>query len=429
MQKNDSQRISQNVSGYGQPDRKLSTAEIQEVIDQFVAQADLKGRRILLIVPDGTRTMPMELFFRAFQRALAGKAAALDVLIALGTHQPMTEEAINRHFGISAAERAGVFANIKIFNHPWSDPATFVTLDTISREESLALSNSMLAQEVPVRINKRVLDYDVLLVCGPVFPHEVAGFSGGAKYFFPGISGPEVINYTHWLGALITSYKTIGIKDTPVRRVMERAAAVIPTPKWYICPVVTSEGVFGLFAGDPQAAWSAAADLSAQVHIRMMEKPFRQVLSVMPEMYDDIWTGAKGMYKLEPVVADGGEIIIYAPHITEFSYTHGKVIAEIGYHVRDYFVNQWERFKDQPWGVMAHSTHLRGMGTYENGIELPRIWVTLATGISRERCESVHLGYRDPASIHPQDWANREDEGILLVPHAGETLYRIKSSG
>ena len=145
-------------------------------------------------------------------------------------------------------------------------------------------------------------------------------------------------------------------------------------------------------------------------------------------MYDDLWTGAKGMYKLEPVIADGGEVILYAPHITEFSYTHGPIIEEIGFHVRDYFAKQWEQFKDYPWGVIAHSTHVRGMGSYVDGIEKPRITVTLATGIARDRVERVKLNYRDPATIDPQDWANREDEGILLVPHAGEILYRLKDA-
>ena len=134
------------------------------------------------------------------------------------------------------------------------------------------------------------------------------------------------------------------------------------------------------------------------------------------------------MYKLEPAIADGGEVIIYAPHISEVSYTHGKVIDEIGYHVRDYFVKQWDKFKDYPWGVVAHSTHLRGVGTYdaETKIERPRIKVTLATQISEERCRQINLGYIDPATINPADWAGREDEGILLVPKAGEMLYRVK---
>jgi hypothetical protein len=131
------------------------------------------------------------------------------------------------------------------------------------------------------------------------------------------------------------------------------------------------------------------------------------------------------MYKLEPVIADGGEVIIYAPHIKKFSQVHGAIIRQIGYHVRDYFVKQWERFKDYPWGVLAHSTHLRGLGTYENGVEKPRIQVTLATGIPEADCREVRLGYCDPSSIDPQEWSDREEEGFLLVPQAGEVLYRL----
>jgi len=149
---------------------------------------------------------------------------------------------------------------------------------------------------------------------------------------------------------------------------------------------------------------------------------------VMPKMYDDIWTASKGMYKLEPAIEEGGEVIIYAPHIDEISYTHGRILDEIGYHVRDYFVKQWDRFKHYPWGVIAHSTHLRGVGTYdaETRIETPRIKVTLATKIPRERCERVNLGYLDPGTINLDEWKGREDEGILLVPKAGEMLYRLK---
>jgi len=286
----------------------------------------------------------------------------------------------------------------------------------------------MLSLHVPVLLNRMVLDYDLLLVCGPVFPHEVVGFSGGSKYFSPGVSGPEIINFTHWLGALITSYEIIGTKSTPVRDVIERVAEMIPRPKLCICMVVKTDGLAGLFVGDSRQAWSAAADLSAQLHIRYESRPYRQVLSVMPRMYDDLWTGAKGMYKLEPVVADGGELIIYAPHIKEISYTHGAIIDRIGYHVRDYFVKQWEQFMDIPWGVLAHSTHLRGIGTYQAGIERPRIQVTLATGIPAERCQQVNLGYRDPQTIDPDQWQSRQNENLLVVPHAGEVLYRLKEN-
>ena len=159
-----------------------------------------------------------------------------------------------------------------------------------------------------------------------------------------------------------------------------------------------------------------------------VNKPFKRVLSIMPKMYDDLWTAAKGMYKLEPIVADGGEVVIYAPHIHEVSYTHGKLIDEIGYHCRDYYLAQWEKFHGYPGGVLAHSTHLKGLGTFDrnNRIETTRIRVTLATGIPAKRCKKINLGYLAPTEIVVEEWQNREDEGILVVHQAGEMLYRIK---
>jgi len=143
-------------------------------------------------------------------------------------------------------------------------------------------------------------------------------------------------------------------------------------------------------------------------------------------MYEELWVAGKCMYKLEPVVADGGELIIYGEHIKEISVTHGRLIKQIGYHTRDYFTAQMDRFKDIPGGILAHSTHVRGGGSFENGIEKPRVQVTLATGIPEAECAAVNLGYRDPASINPDEWKNREAEGYLLVPNAGEILYHLE---
>jgi hypothetical protein len=143
-------------------------------------------------------------------------------------------------------------------------------------------------------------------------------------------------------------------------------------------------------------------------------------------MYDELWTGAKAMYKLEPGIADGGEVIVHAPHLKTVSEVHGRHLYQTGYHVRDYFLKQWDQFGDVPLGVLAHSTHLKGSGAYENGVETPRIQVTLASQIPPEDCARLNLGYMDPACINLDEWTNREDEGILFVPKAGEYLYRIK---
>lgn len=405
----------------------LSADQVRQWFATNVPTAEFTGKRVLLIVPDATRTAPLPLLFDAVYQQLRTVVKQFDVLFALGTHPPMSELQMCKLLGIRPEERQKLFFQVGLFNHEWDRPEKLTTLGTLSEQETAEISEGRLSLEVPVEINSRVKNYDTLLVLGPVFPHEVVGFSGGNKYFFPGIAGPQILNFFHWLGALISNAAIIGVKQTPVRRVVDRAAAMIPVDRRAITFVVASDGnLHGLFYGTPEAAWHGAADLSAKVHIKRKPKPFRQVLSCAPPMYDEVWVAGKCMYKLEPVVADGGELIIYAPHMHEISITHGKLIEEVGYHVRDYFLKQWDQFKHYPWGVLAHSTHVRGGGTYENGVEHPRVQVTLASGIPRAVCERINLGYRDPASIDVESFADREDEGILLVRKAGEYLYRLE---
>jgi nickel-dependent lactate racemase len=415
-----------NMPGAGYTDRFLTVAETREIVREALDSLALAGRRVLFIIPDGTRTMPMPELFGLFRERLDGKAAALDFLVALGTHQPMDDAALSRLVGQPVV--GGRVGASRIYNHEWGDPATFATIGEIPAAEIRELSGGRLAQPVKVTINRRIFDYDQLVICGPVFPHEVVGFSGGNKYFFPGIAGPEIIDFTHWLGALITSYEVIGAGYTPVRAVIDRAASLVTVPTACLALVVTPAGLAGLYFGSAREAWEQASALSAQRHVVWLDAPVRQVLSVMPPMYADVWTAGKGMYKVEPAVADGGEVIIYAPHITEVSVTHGRVLEEIGYHCRDYFVAQPERFAKYPGGVVAHSTHVKGMGTYDpkTGVETPRIRVTLATGIPEARCRKINLGYRDPATIDVAAWTGREREGILVVPRAGEMLYRLR---
>ena len=125
------------------------------------------------------------------------------------------------------------------------------------------------------------------------------------------------------------------------------------------------EGVAGLYCGPVGEAWSEAAELSSRRHVVWLERPVKRALSIMPAMYDDLWVAGKGMYKMEPAIADGGEVVIYAPHVREVSHTHGRLIEEIGYHCKDYFLKQWERFKDVPGGILAHSTHVKGQGSFD----------------------------------------------------------------
>jgi nickel-dependent lactate racemase len=416
--------ISQSASA----DKNLTPAQVAELITRACPVDDYRGKRVLLIVPDATRTAPVGLMFKALHQQIGGVTQALDILIALGTHQPMSEEAICLRLEIDAEARNNAYKHVRFFNHQWDNPAALKRVGVIPAQQISDLSGGLFSMDVPVDVNKMIFDYDQVIIIGPVFPHEVVGFSGGNKYLFPGVAGPDILNFFHWLGAVITTPLVIGSKWTPVRKVVDIAGAMVTVEKLCLAMVVRPDkSLAGLFIGSPEAAWDGASELSKQVHITYKERPFHTILSCAPPMYDEIWTAGKAMYKLEPVLADGGELIIYAPHVHEVCVTHSQTIMAVGYHCRDYFLKQWDKFKHYPWGVLAHSAHVHGLGTFENGVEKPRARVTLATAIPPEVCKQINLGYRDPKTIHPEDFANQEDQGVLWVPKAGEMLYRLKS--
>jgi len=407
-------------------DGAVDYRQASEAMGEFFAQNNYTGKRVLVLIPDNTRSGPIGEVFKLLYERLKPQAKAIDCLVALGTHQPLTERQICKRLSMTISERKTKYGPVRFFNHEWDKPETFASIGRITADEIEQISGGLFREEVDVRLNKLIFDYDTFLILGPVFPHEVVGFSGGHKYLFPGIAGDEIINFFHWLGAIITNPVINGCKWTPTRKVVEKAASLIDIPHALVAIVAVEGKLKGLFLGDCLEAWEKAADLSNDVHIIYKDRPYHTILGLCPQMYDDIWTAGKVMYKLEPIVADGGTLIIYAPHISEVSYTHGKVLDRIGYHVRDYFLKQMDKFKDIPRSSMAHSTHVRGCGTYENGIEKPRVNVVLATGIPKERCDRINLGYMNPAQIKLADYENREDEGVLVVPHAGEILHRLK---
>jgi nickel-dependent lactate racemase len=410
------------------PGEEIPDHLIAKVLQEGLAD-HLSGKKVLVLVPDHTRTLPLPKLAGMLIETLR-TAKEVDFMIALGTHPPLSKEAIDHLFDLTGDRGKNDYTHSQIFNHAWNDPGELVSLGEIPSDEIHALAGDLwhpsMSEKVDIRINRAVMDYDHILILGPVFPHEVVGFSGGEKYLFPGISGPEMINATHWLGALAGVVGTIGIKDTPVRRMIHTAASHMPIPTSLVACVMQGHELQGLFVGETQSTWQAAADLSAERNITWLDKPVRQVLSCAPLMYDELWTAAKAMYKLEPAVETGGEVIIYAPHLDVVSHVHGKYIYEVGYHTLGYFLKDWERYKHIPLGVLAHSTHVRGSGIMENGVEKPNVKVTLASKIPAEDCAQLNLGYMDPAKIDLHDYEGRLDEGVMVVPRAGEMLYRVK---
>ena len=400
----------------------LQSDEVIEIVANGL-QPLLRGRKnSLIIIPDSTRTLPLRLLFPVINQVAKQQMCHIDYLIALGTHPPLSDIEIEQLLGKESLCESREKHGIKIINHDWMNKNSLSCLGKISASEVSEITGGLLEIEIPVVINKLIHSYEQIVICGPVFPHEVAGFSGGEKYLFPGIAGEEIIHITHWLGALSTSMDTIGKADTLVRKIIHRASSFIKTPVVNMAFCLKGKEVFGVFIGDMKETWEEASKLSAKIDITHVPGLYKSVLSIPSNIYNELWTAAKAMYKLEPVVADGGELIIFAPHLCEISLTHGDCIKKVGYHVRDFFINQWDSYQDYPWAVLAHSTHVKGKGVFKEGIEIPRIHVKLSTGISKELCQKINLEYIDPDSISFADWENSKDR--LLVHNAGETLYR-----
>jgi nickel-dependent lactate racemase len=411
--------------GHGATDRRLSVEEVEDICEAALTDLPLDSKRVLVLIPDHTRHAPIALFFRILSDRLLPRVHTLDYLVATGTHAPMEPERLYRHLGLSASEHRQKYARVRLFNHEHHRRDELVAVGTLPGAEVSELTHGLFSEDIPVTINKKATEYDHILIVSPVVPHESVGFAGGNKYFFPGIAGIEVIEKFHWLAAVITNPLINGVKDTPTRKVIDRVAGLVPVPRTCFAFVVDDHQKLAcLFAGPPEEAWSRAADYSAELHVKYLDKPVKRVLGLTPPIYEEMWVAGKAMYKLEPIVADGGELVIHGPHIKTVSFVHGKDIARVGYHVRDYFLKQWDRFAEEPMLILAHSTNVKGIGSFENGIEEPRVTVTLATGIARPECEAVNLAFRDVRAIDVERWRHEED--TLVVEEAGQVLYRLR---
>jgi lactate racemase len=398
------------------------TAIIQQALD--VIQP---GERVLAIIPDKTRDDNTHQLFPIANEFLNKRGvASFDALVAQGTHPPMSQSQKLSKIGL--ANFSG-----QLFDHRWDEADELIKLGDLSPETVRDLTGGLIDQAVPVSINKLLAPgiYDTVLVFGATVPHEVAGFAGGAKYFFPGVAGPELTHTTHWLGALAGIENIIARVDTPTRRLIEAAADLVPARIISLNTVVSREldgelVTYALFAGEIREAFRRAAEVSRQVHIRYTGRKYKKVIALLDPHYDELWVGGKASYKLGAIIEEGGELIIYAPQLTKISETHGALIEKYGYAplevVRDMLgVSQELR---ENLCIAAHLAHVAYAGRLdEHGKVIPRYQITMASGLDEETCRRVNLGYLDHRSLDYE--ALRSDPDTLIVENAGRDLYQI----
>ena len=420
-----------SVIGSGAPELDLPPAELRSIVDEALLSIG-PGARVLAIIPDKTRDDNTDLLFPFAAQVLAERSVAkFDALVAQGTHVPMTEN--EKLLKIGARNGASLPGLGQIFDHRWDRPEELVTIGELSAERVREVTGGLINKSIPLTINRLLAPglYDIVLIFGATVPHEVAGFAGGAKYFFPGVAGPELTHATHWLGALATVENTIGRVETPTRHLIEAAADFVPARVISFNAVVTRDEndrlrTHALFAGDFRDALRRAVEVSRHVHIRYTGRKYKRVVALLDEHYDELWVGGKASYRLGPIIEEGGELIIYAPHLRCISETHGRLIERYGYApletVRELVAQSAEL--EANLCVAAHLAHVSFAGRRdETGRILPRYRITLASAVDEATCRRVNLGFMDYHQFRRADYES--DPDTLVVERAGRDLYLV----
>ena len=414
-----------SVIGRGSPDADLCEDQLQTIVADAVSGIPA-GSRVLAIVPDSTRDDNTGILFPAALETLERNGiSTFDAMVAQGTHPPMS--AGEKLAKIGTRDFRG-----NLFDHKWDDPAELVTIGELPVEQVRSITNGILDEAIELTVNRLLSPgaYDVVLIFGATVPHEVAGFAGGAKYFFPGVAGPELTHKTHWLAALAGIENIIGRIETPTRHLIEAAAERISAEVIAFTSVCTRDDAdrlrtHALFAGDFRSSLRKAAEISRIVHIKYTGRKYKRVVAPLDEHYKDLWVGGKASYKLGGVIEEGGELVIYAPHLTCISETHGAAIERFGGYFPIEKIKQLVAASGEVQGnlcVAAHLAHVAFAGQASNALE-PRYRITLASQIDEAVCSRVNLGYRDPNGFSFVEFEN--DSDTLIVERAGRDLYLV----
>ena len=416
--------------GTGSAEADLSRTDLHAILEQSLLGV-APGARVLSIIPDKTRDDNTDILFPIAAEVLqARQISQFDALVAQGTHVPMTDEEKRSKIGANEDSVPGLG---HVYDHQWNVPEELVTIGELSAARVAELTAGLITNAVPVNLNRRLGPgvYDTVIIFSATVPHEVAGFAGGAKYLFPGVAGPDLTHATHWLGALAGIENVIGRVETPTRHMIEAAADFVAAQIITLNSVITREEdnrlrTHALFAGDFRDAFRRAAEVSRQVHIKYTGRKYQRVVALLDEHYDELWVGGKASYKLGGIIEEGGELIIYAPHLRSISETHGSLIERYGYapldRVREMVALSTELQNNL--AVAAHLAHVSYAGQRdEAGRVVPRYQITMASALDEATCQRVHLGFMDHRVFRREDYES--DPDTLIVERAGRDLYLV----
>ena len=360
------------------------------------------GGSVLILIDDNTRNTPADRILPLLLEELEqGGVAPEDVtiMIALGTHRPMTREETERKVG------RAILGACRVVEHRWDRPEDLVRLDDTEHGTE-------------VWVNRLLLSSDLVIGLGHITPHRVAGFSGGAKIVQPGVSGGVTTGQTHWISALYDGKDIMGARDNPVRREMDSVAKAAGLR--FIVNVILDrdERIYRCVCGDPVEAHRAGCAASREI----FGVPFgRYADIVVADSYPadcELWQAAKGIYSADLALAPGGTLVIVTPCPDGVANGHPE-LSELGYLPFREIDELVRNGKIDDLTLAAHIAHV-GRIVLDNG----RRGILVSPGIDRTTTERLHMDYAaTPSEALAMAFArNGADARVIVVKNGGDLL-------
>lgn len=395
----------------------LSKEQIKEALLQSLEGKALN--KVLLIPPDFTRFHSNAGYITNTYYHALKDIAKVDILPALGTHVPMTEE--------ECAEMYGDIPFELFLKHDWRN--SVVKLGEVPGEYLTEITEGLWNDPVTVEVNRLVMDksYDLIISIGQVVPHEVIGMANHSKNLFVGCGGSDMINKSHMVGAVYGMERMMGKDHTPVRKIFDYAQKeyLSELPLLFVLTVTTAPGgvihTHGLFIGEERSALEAAIELAQQKNMDFLDKGIKKcVVYLDPKEFKSTWLGNKSVYRTRMAIADGGELIVLAPGIAKFGEDdqNDALIRKYGYCGRLKVLELFKENEDlqQNMGTAAHLIHGSSDGRFS---------VTYAVkDISKEEIESVHFKAADYDEMAAKYSPEKLSYGWNTMPD-GEEIYYI----
>lgn len=365
----------------------ITDDRLREALSAALYGRELK--KVLILPPDYTRMYSGAGKITAILYEMLKDSCEIDIMPALGTHDPMTREECLAFFGEGVP-----FEKIKV--HNWRTDV--VKLGEVPAEYVSSVSDGLVNSKIDVEVNRRIVDesYDLIISAGQVVPHEVVGMANYSKNIFVGCGGSSMINSSHMLGAFYGMERIMGKDFSPVRKVFDYAQEkyLSKLPLLYILTVTTNEGdktnIHGLFIGDKREVFEQAVALSREINLTYVKEPFKKaVVYLDPREFKSTWLGNKAIYRTRMAMADEGELIILAPGVKKFGEDAAvdALIRRYGYVGREKVLELVDRNEDlkENLSVAAHLIHGSSDGRFK---------VTYCTKLlTEEEVRGVSFGY------------------------------------